>query len=72
MKILNAYISRLHRAAAVDPVVGETFLKVANFLAPPQSLLGHAVAGLAWPADHPSRQWRTAATSRHLMPAVSA
>lgn len=38
-KILNAYIGHLHRASAVDPVLGLQFLRVANLLAGPQSLL---------------------------------
>jgi 2-polyprenyl-6-methoxyphenol hydroxylase-like FAD-dependent oxidoreductase len=49
IRILNAYLVRLHRAAAVDRVVGETFLKVANFLTPPQSLV---TPGMLW------RVWR--------------
>jgi hypothetical protein len=37
--LLNAYLSRLHRAAATDPVVAARFLRVANFLdAPPHPL----------------------------------
>ena len=48
MKFLNAYISRLHRAASADPVVGETFLKVANFLVPPQSLLSPGMLWRVW------------------------
>ncbi|MEV6411477.1 hypothetical protein [Kribbella sp. NPDC051718] len=38
-KVLNGYISYLHRAAEVDPVVGLQFLRVANLLAGPESLL---------------------------------
>jgi 2-polyprenyl-6-methoxyphenol hydroxylase-like FAD-dependent oxidoreductase len=39
IRILNAYLPRLHRAASIDPVVGRTFLRVANFLSPPQALI---------------------------------
>jgi hypothetical protein len=39
MRLLNAYLPRLHRAATLDTVVGGTFLKVANFLGPPRALL---------------------------------
>lgn len=38
-KILNAYLGSLHRASAVDPAIGLQFLRVANFLAGPESLL---------------------------------
>ncbi|MBO3751647.1 FAD-binding monooxygenase [Streptosporangiaceae bacterium NEAU-GS5] len=38
-RALNSYLSRLHRVAAVDPVVGAGFLKVANLLAGPQHLM---------------------------------
>ena len=48
MRVLNAYLARLHRAAASDPVVGETFLKVANFLAPPQSLVAPRTLWRVW------------------------
>lgn len=48
IKILNAYLPKLHRAATIDPAVGETFLKVANFLAPPQRLLSPAMLWRVW------------------------
>jgi len=48
LRVLNAYLARLHRAAAVDPVVGETFLKVANFLAPPRSLMAPSMLWRVW------------------------
>ncbi|MEO3787691.1 FAD-dependent monooxygenase [Actinocorallia sp. B10E7] len=38
VKLLNAYIARLHVAAEADPVVGNAFLQVTNLVAPPQSL----------------------------------
>jgi 2-polyprenyl-6-methoxyphenol hydroxylase-like FAD-dependent oxidoreductase len=38
-KVLNGYIGYLHRAGEVDPVVGLQFLRVANLLAGPESLL---------------------------------
>jgi 2-polyprenyl-6-methoxyphenol hydroxylase-like FAD-dependent oxidoreductase len=49
MRLLNTYMPRLHRAATLDPAVGETFLRVANFLSPPPALLS---PGLLW------RIWR--------------
>jgi 2-polyprenyl-6-methoxyphenol hydroxylase-like FAD-dependent oxidoreductase len=48
IKILNAYMPRLHRAATIDTVVGETFLKVANFLVPPQKLVSPGVLWRVW------------------------
>jgi 2-polyprenyl-6-methoxyphenol hydroxylase-like FAD-dependent oxidoreductase len=48
LRILNAYLARLHRASTVDTVVGETFLKVANFLIPPQSLISPRLLWRVW------------------------
>ncbi|HKS98031.1 MAG TPA: FAD-dependent monooxygenase [Rugosimonospora sp.] len=48
IRILNAYLPRLHRAATVDTVLGETFLKVANFLSPPQKLLAPGTLWRVW------------------------
>ncbi|GII88632.1 FAD-binding monooxygenase [Sphaerisporangium siamense] len=43
LKLLNAYIARLHVAAGADPAVGHAFLSVANLQAPPQRLLSPGV-----------------------------
>jgi 2-polyprenyl-6-methoxyphenol hydroxylase-like FAD-dependent oxidoreductase len=48
MRVLNAYLARLHRAAARDSVVGGAFLRVANFLAPPPSLLAPRMMWRVW------------------------
>jgi 2-polyprenyl-6-methoxyphenol hydroxylase-like FAD-dependent oxidoreductase len=48
IKALNAYMPRLHRAATMDTVVGETFLKVANFLIPPQELVSPTTLRRVW------------------------
>jgi 2-polyprenyl-6-methoxyphenol hydroxylase-like FAD-dependent oxidoreductase len=48
VKVLNAYMPRLHRAATVDALVGATFLKVANFLAPPQRLISPRLLWRVW------------------------
>jgi hypothetical protein len=48
MRILNAYMPRLHRAATVDAMVGETFLRVANFLTPPQRLISPGTLWRVW------------------------
>jgi len=48
INILNRYLPRLHRAATIDTVVGETFLKVANFLIPPQRLIAPGMLWRVW------------------------
>jgi 2-polyprenyl-6-methoxyphenol hydroxylase-like FAD-dependent oxidoreductase len=52
LKLLNAYMPRLHRASTVDTEVGGTFFKVANFLAPPPSLLAPATLWRVWRGRH--------------------
>lgn len=42
-RLLNGYVARVQRAAAVDPAVGTAFLRVANLEAPPPSLLSPSV-----------------------------
>jgi 2-polyprenyl-6-methoxyphenol hydroxylase-like FAD-dependent oxidoreductase len=44
LRFVNWYMARLHKAAHRDPVLAETFLRVANLVAPPRSLMGSAVA----------------------------
>lgn len=39
LAVINWYISKLHRAAHSDPVAAEAFLRVANLLTPPPSIL---------------------------------
>jgi 2-polyprenyl-6-methoxyphenol hydroxylase-like FAD-dependent oxidoreductase len=41
--VLNGYLDRLRVAAASDPVVGRAFLRVAQLLAPPASLMSPAM-----------------------------
>jgi hypothetical protein len=48
VRLLNAYLARLHRAATRDAVVGETFLRVANFLSAPPSLLWPRMLWRVW------------------------
>ena len=47
-KVLNAYLSRLYRAASADAEVGAMFLKVANFMVPPQGLLAPRILRRVW------------------------
>jgi 2-polyprenyl-6-methoxyphenol hydroxylase-like FAD-dependent oxidoreductase len=42
-RIGNAYMSRLHAAATVDPVVTEAFFRVAGLVDPPQALMRPAL-----------------------------
>jgi 2-polyprenyl-6-methoxyphenol hydroxylase-like FAD-dependent oxidoreductase len=39
VRLVNAYVARVQAAAAVDPEVGAAFLRVANLIDPPESLL---------------------------------
>jgi 2-polyprenyl-6-methoxyphenol hydroxylase-like FAD-dependent oxidoreductase len=48
LRILNAYMARLFRAASTDNVVGETFFRVANFLDGPQNLLTPRMLWRVW------------------------
>jgi hypothetical protein len=59
MRILNAYLARLHRAAVNDAEVGRAFLNVANFTAPPPSLLAPRMLRRVW------RGRRSARTAEH-------
>ncbi len=45
IRLINAYMARLHRAAHHDPVVARAFNEVAGLLAPPQSLMR---PGIMW------------------------
>lgn len=44
VRAINAYMARLHVAAATDPVVGRTFLQVANLVTRPEKLLAPTMA----------------------------
>lgn len=39
VRLVNAYVSRLHAAATADPVLGEAFIRVINLIDPPTRLL---------------------------------
>ncbi len=45
IRLINAYMERLHRAAHGDPVIARAFNDVAGLLAPPQSLMR---PGIMW------------------------
>ncbi|MGK5111267.1 FAD-dependent oxidoreductase [Geodermatophilus sp. CPCC 205506] len=58
-RVVNGYIGRVHRAAALDPAVGTAFLRVAHLEAPPASLMAptvmaHVLVG--------SRRWPSGTT----------
>ena len=44
MKVINAYIARLHKAAHSDPAVALAYHKVGNFLAPPPTIFAPKIA----------------------------
>ncbi|WP_157107022.1 NAD(P)/FAD-dependent oxidoreductase [Nocardia arthritidis] len=44
-RLTNAYVARVHRAAHVDPRVSRAFLRVANLVDPPATLLHPSMAG---------------------------
>ncbi len=44
VKFINWYLAKLHKAAHTDPVAAVAFLRVANLLAPPPSLMSPAIA----------------------------
>ncbi|WP_204249099.1 FAD-dependent oxidoreductase [Nocardia arizonensis] len=49
MRLMNAYVMRAHRAAHLDPAVARTFMRVANLVDPPETLLKPAtVARILW------------------------
>jgi hypothetical protein len=43
VRFINWYISKLHRAAHTDPAAALAFLRVANLLAPPPSVMAPKV-----------------------------
>jgi 2-polyprenyl-6-methoxyphenol hydroxylase-like FAD-dependent oxidoreductase len=68
VRLVNAYIAHVYRAAATDPVVATAFLKVMHMLSKPPSLMGpgvmwrvfrasgRAAGGVAAPATAPAGQ----------------
>jgi 2-polyprenyl-6-methoxyphenol hydroxylase-like FAD-dependent oxidoreductase len=63
VRLVNAYMARFHLAAAADPVLGRSFLRVVNLMDRPEGLLRPTVAmrvlrGTLWRAatrPHPAR-----------------
>jgi 2-polyprenyl-6-methoxyphenol hydroxylase-like FAD-dependent oxidoreductase len=44
VRMVNAYLARLHAAAGSDPVLGRAFLRVVNLIDPPEHLLSPELA----------------------------
>jgi 2-polyprenyl-6-methoxyphenol hydroxylase-like FAD-dependent oxidoreductase len=59
-RLLNWYLPWLHRAAHRDPEVSAAFLRVANLLAPPATLLAPALAARVLAAALQARRRRSA------------
>ncbi|WP_280448647.1 FAD-dependent oxidoreductase [Nocardia brasiliensis] len=76
-RLTNAYVSRVHRAAQVDPVVARTFLRVANLVEPPAALLRPQLAarvllrGKASDTEARAALASRAATSTDLVPTAA-
>jgi 2-polyprenyl-6-methoxyphenol hydroxylase-like FAD-dependent oxidoreductase len=55
VRLVNAYIARLHAAAAHDVSLASAFVRVAGLVAPPQTLLRPDVAArVLWASRHPA------------------
>jgi hypothetical protein len=48
LRFINWYIGRLHLAATRDSTLASAFLRVANLMIPPVSLLSPAIAWRVW------------------------
>ena len=48
LKLINAYVGRVQRAAVTDPVVAQAFVRVMHLLAAPPSLFAPSVAWRVW------------------------
>jgi 2-polyprenyl-6-methoxyphenol hydroxylase-like FAD-dependent oxidoreductase len=68
-RLLNAYLSRLHRAASADPEVGAAFLNVANFMVPPQRLVAPRILWRVWRGRKAERPAGTPAEMASGIPA---
>ncbi len=73
VRLVNAYLARLHAAAAHDAGLASAFMRVAGLVAPPQSLLRpgivlrvHGQARIRWRA--PAVAFGTGTPSRRLRP----
>jgi 2-polyprenyl-6-methoxyphenol hydroxylase-like FAD-dependent oxidoreductase len=58
VRLVNAYLARLHAAATTDPDLGAAFLRVVNLVDPPTRLLtpGRVLRVLRGPRRAPARQ----------------
>ncbi len=60
VRVANAHVSRVKRAAEVDPVVAETFLRVLSFLDPPTAFFTPDILRRMYRASRASRTPRPA------------
>jgi hypothetical protein len=70
VRLVSAYLARLHAAAAHDATLASAFVRVIGMVAAPQSLLGPGVAVrvLRGTLRTASNSWSPAATSRPTRP----
>jgi hypothetical protein len=73
VRLINAYLARLHAAAAHDASLASAFLRVAGLVAPPQSLLHPGVAvRVLWGSLHPATASTVVSSNRDaVQPAPS-
>jgi hypothetical protein len=69
-RLINAYLGRLHAAAAHDATLGAAFLRVTGLVSPPQSLLHPGVALRVLRAGRLPGTGSAAAGDRDAVPAV--
>jgi 2-polyprenyl-6-methoxyphenol hydroxylase-like FAD-dependent oxidoreductase len=71
VRLINAYLARLHAAAAHDASLASAFLRVAGLVAPPQSLLHPGVAvRVLWGSLHPATASTVVSSNRDAVQAA--